>query len=683
MSKWKRGIQIVAIYGLFSAVIGAFITSCVSAKRPLVYQNSGVNQPGQEAGEPGVAAPPELWILAREKGNGTGGQHAVPASLTAETGGKQVAFPLRHTEVSAEIQGFVANVQVAQQFQNPFSHPIEAKYVFPLPHDGAVTDFMMTVGQRKIRGIIRERKEAEEIYAAAKALRHAVSLLTEERPNVFTQTIGNLEPGKEVTVRITYFAPLPCSDGWFEFVFPTVAGPRYNPAGLRNGIGAVVRGNTGGSGQPTEVEYLKPGERQGQDIKIRVDLNAGAPIQALECNTHRIAQQELSPEHRIISLGAAAEISNRDFILRYRLAGEEVRSSLVTQRDERGGYFLLSLYPPVELKSLPRRPVELIFLIDCSASMSGTPLAQAKQAVDHTLDLLGPEDSFALLSFSMRTSAFGEKLLPATTENVARARQYLTSLEVETGTEMLSALRSALTLPGEPNRVRFVSLLSDGQIGNEAQCLAEVHRKLGAARIFAFGVGSSVNHYLLSELAAMGHGSVAFLGAAEAPGQTMEDFFERISHPVLTNIQIDWGNLNPLEVYPREMPDVFNGRPLLVSGRFTADNAQPIKVSGTAGGNRVSFTVPVSFSANKSPILPLLWARTKIAALEEESTYNAGDSLVRQIKEVALDYNLSSPYTAFVMVDAGRKTAGAPSATVPVAVPSPEGVDSAITTKDQ
>ena len=511
---------------------------------------------------------------------------------------KEVPLPLKHTEVRAFIQGFIGTVEVSQQFQNPYSSKIEAVYVFPLPHDAAVSEFVMMIGERRIRGIIRERKEAEQLYQEAKRQGYVASLLTEERPNIFTQSVANIEPGKEILVNLKYFHSLSYVDGWYEFVFPMVVGPRFNPPGTDSGVGAVAQGSGGVSQQPTEVQYLKPEERSRHDIGLTVDIQAGVPIEEFECKTHQITHQSPAPEHLLASLAPGDSLPNRDFILRYRIAGEHIKSSLSTHRDKRGGYFSLVLYPPRELESIRRQPLELVFVIDCSGSMDGRPIEQAKAAVQRALQLLQPEDSFQLITFSMRASQFGARPLAATPENIRRASSYLASLNGEGGTMMIEGIKAALDFPHDPERLRFVCFLTDGYIGNETEILGAVHKRLGASRIFSFGIGSSVNRYLIENLGKVGRGAVAFLGPQDEAAQIMEDFFGRISHPALTDLKIDWGRMNPLEVYPRDIPDLFVGRPLILTGRFTGSADEPIRVSGHAAGDRVDVTVAAASSEN-------------------------------------------------------------------------------------
>jgi Ca-activated chloride channel family protein len=621
----------------------------------------------------------EVWILARgkirtdstEEDPGTG-------TLLAKIEAKDVIMPLKHTDVHAAISGYIGTVEVTQQFLNPYSGKIEAVYMFPLPHNSSVNEFIMTIGERRIRGIIRERKEAEQIYQEAKQQGYIVSLLTEERPNVFTQRVANLEPGKQIDVHIKYFQTLEYVDGWFEFVFPMVVGPRFNPPDSTNGIGAVARGQSGTSVQAAEVHYLRPGERTRHDISLKVDVDAGVPIEEFECRTHQIISESTAPERVAVSLAPNDNLPNRDFVLRYRVAGEHIKSSLMTHRDERGGFFTLMLYPPHELQELKRQPLELVFVLDCSGSMGGRPIEQAKAAVQRGLRLLQPGDSFQLITFSMGASSLGDRPLEATPENIGRATQYLHALQGEGGTLMIEGIKAALSFPHEPQRLRFVCFLTDGYIGNEAEILGEIHQRLGASRIFSFGIGSSVNRYLLDHMAKAGRGAVAYLGPNDSAAQIMEDFFNRISHPAMANLNVDWGGLHVTEVYPSALPDLFTGRPVILAGRFAGSENTTIRINGLAASQpiQVAISALVSNASLGHKSLPTVWAGMKLAELADQSTFRPNPELPESIKRVALDYGLMSPFTAFLAVDSSSRTQGSDGANVPVAVPMPEGVKS-------
>lgn len=696
-------VRILAAGLAGSLILGSLLISgCAKQPVPLttLSARSALHRPGLAGLLPPVPAlggvaslagefqhADEIWIVSRSSPSQTRPDDNTPASgaLMTTVAEKEVPLPLKHTDVHASVAGYIGSVEVVQQFHNPYDTKIEAVYVFPLPHNAAVNEFIMTIGERRIRGIIRERKEAEEIYAAAKQQGFVASLLTEERPNVFTQSVANIEPGKAIDVTIKYFHTLEYVDGWFEFVFPMVVGPRFNPPGTTDGIGAVGLDQSGRSGQKTEVHYLKPNERSGHDIAVRVDVEAGVAIEEFACRTHEIAHTSAAPNQLSVALQPHDRIPNRDFVLRFRVAGDKIKSSLLTHRDARGGYFTLMLYPPEELASLTRQPLELVFVLDCSGSMSGTPLAQAKAAVERGLGLLRRGDSFQFINFSTSASQLGPRPLEATPENIQRGLKYLRQLNSDGGTMMIEGIKAALDFPHDPQRLRFVCFLTDGYIGNEMEILGAVHQKLGAARIFSFGVGSAVNRYLLDHLAKAGRGAVAYLDPRDDGGQVMADFFERISHPALTDVRVDWGALGATEIFPSAMPDLFVGRPVIVTGRFAGDPGAAIRVSGRAANLPVSLAVPSPATGTEAEYaaLPNVWARAKIAALADESTYSPGAELPAQIKQVALDYGLMSAFTAFVAVDSTRRTEGAEGVTVPVAVPVPEGVKYQTTVPEQ
>lgn len=625
----------------------------------------------------------EIWVIARERTpRAAGPEYETPGcgAMMVEKGTEKVTLPLKHTDVKGRVCGYIATVEVTQQFQNPFSEKIEAVYVFPLPENAAVNEFIMVIGERKIRGIIRERQEAEEIYRQARAQGHVASLLTQERPNIFTQKVANIEPGKQIDVNIKYLSTLAYADGWYEFVFPMVVGPRFNPPGSTDGIGAVGRGARGVSGQSTEVQYLKPNERSGHDISLAVEIDAGVEIEEVACSSHAIRKDSDGSEKVRVQLSELDNIPNKDFVLRFKVAGDTVKSALVTHRDQRGGFFTLMLYPPEDLKQLKRAPMEMVFVLDCSGSMNGQPIAKAKDTIKRALRKFEPDDTFQVIRFSENASQLGSKPVPATAENVRRGLEFVDKLQGEGGTMMIEGIKAALDFPHDPRRFRLVSFMTDGFIGNEAEILGEIHQRLGSARIFSFGVGSSVNRYLLDRMAKLGKGAVAYIGLNDNSSQIVDLFYDRISHPALTDVQIDWGDMEVSEVYPRQIPDLFVDRPIVVTGRFSGQKESVIRVAGRVGDREKEIRVPMKSAAH--PGIACVWARKRIEDLATQATYNAGSALPTEIKQVALEYGLMSAYTAFVAVDSTQITAGDHGVTVAVPVPVPEGVRYDTTVED-
>jgi Ca-activated chloride channel family protein len=630
----------------------------------------------------------ELWIIAtgghdaatqsadqQDDTPGTGSMLAI-RSLAPELPPEEVPLPLKHTDVRAAVTGYIGTVDVTQQFENPYNEKIEAVYLFPLPERAAVSEFVMTVGERKIRGILREKEQAEQIYREARAQGYRASLLVQHRPNIFEQKVANIEPGKRIDVNIRYFHTLAYEDGWYAFVFPMVVGPRYNPRGATDPVVAVPRTDIGASSAGTAVRYLRPSERSGHDLSISVDIDAGVAIEELTA-THAISTVRHGDSAARVELASGSTVPNRDFVLSFRVAGDTIKSNLLTYTDPKSeqSYFTLMLYPPARLEGMRRRPMEMVFVLDTSGSMAGRPLEQAVDAVQAALEHLRPSDTFQILNFSDSVRGFGAGATAATEANLDAARRYLHALASGGGTEMLSGIRAALWLRPDPQRARVVTFLTDGYIGNEADILGEVHRLIGAARIFSFGVGDAVNRYLLDGLATEGRGAAAYLGLSDSAGDVMRFFFERISHPALTDVAIDWRGLRVADVYPAGVPDLLVGRPVVITGKFNG-SAQAIAVRGRAAQSDVAFEVAVAQNAPERAAIRNIWARLRIEDFARRQTWGdeADGGLAAAIRSTALEHGLMSAYTSFVAVDASERTAGDRGTTVYQAVPVPNGV---------
>jgi Ca-activated chloride channel family protein len=626
----------------------------------------------------------ELWVISKPPEDRVApksdqpmpGEGRLMAKRDDKGAVKMIPVPLKHTDVKASVIGYIASVDVQQQYQNPYNEKIEAVYVFPLPQNAAVNEFIMTVGERKIRGIIREREEATKIYQEAKAQGYVASLLTQERPNVFTQSVANIAPGKRIDIDIRYFNTLDYRDGAYEFVFPMVVGPRFNPPGYYDGIGAVPRGARDTSRQKTEVQYLAPDERSGHDIALTVDVDPGVEIEHIDSRNHRVSSQKVSGTRTRITLDPADHIPNRDFVLRYEVAGKTIKPAVMAQRSGNGGYFTLMLFPPSQLTDLPRQPLEFVFTIDVSGSQDGLPLEQEKAATRYALTHMGPEDTFQVVRFGNTARKLFDTPQPTDADHVRKGLRFVDSLNANEGTMLIDGVHASLLFPHDPTRTRYVAFLTDGYIGNDTEAIAEVGKCLGPARLFSFGVGQSTNRYLLDGMARMGRGAVAYLGLHDSADKIMGQYFGRISHPALSDISIAWNGTNVHDVFPRHVPDLYVGRPVVISGRFDGEMPRSMKVKGTVGGREVAMDVPVTVSdssVNKKA-LPAVWARMKIADLADQAAIEGGIDLPGQVRQIATEYNLMSAYTAFVAVDSMTRTSGDHGVSVAVPVNVPEGV---------
>jgi Ca-activated chloride channel family protein len=432
------------------------------------------------------------------------------------------------------------------------------------------------------------------------------------------------------------------------------------------------------------VQYLKPGERSGHDIALEVEIDAGVSIEKILSKSHTVAvlrDSEDSSKARV-KLAAEDSIPNRDFVLRYAVAGDRIKSALLTQADAagRGGYFTLMIVPPADMKSLERSPMEVVFVVDRSGSMSGRPMEQARAAIERGLNRLQPGDSFQVIDFAETASTLGPRPVEATPAGIRQGLAYSAQLNSGGGTMMLTGMKAALDFPHDPRRLRVVSFLTDGYIGNEAEILRAMYERLGAARVFSFGVGSATNRYLLAEMARLGRGAVAYVGLDEEAGDIMDLFFDRISHPAMTDLRVDWGGARVSEVYPARTPDLFVGRPVLLAGRYEGPWGGTIRVKGLAAGveREIEIAADAEGQAVAKGVLPAVWARMKIADLCDRELLEAGPRAAEEaqgaIKRVALEYGLMSAYTSFVAVDSMTRTAGEFGVSVVQPVEVPAGV---------
>lgn len=649
---------------------------------------------------------------------------------------------LEQTDYLARVRGVISSVELRQRFSNPISTRVEAVYVFPMPDDAAVSGFVMTIGQRTIRAVIREREEAEKIYQEAKAKGHRASLLTQERSNIFTQKVANIEPGEAIDVSITYFhtaayrSGTPESPGAFELVIPLTIGPRFNPPSIAtsgvNPIGSAWDGATsrGDWNNDATVTYERPGERSGRDVSIALDLDAGSGgggggggvrLTGIESPSHAVdvryddGSSSGSPNstRAYVRLQQHDRIANRDFVLRYRLQNrfsEQPASSVALtgpSGDGGEGYFSMVLMPPADLASMPRRPVEVVFVVDTSGSMKGEPIELCKLAAKNVLAGLRPGDRFQIVRFSDKPDALFDEPAPVTEANIRRGMRGLDELQAGGGTMMEPGIRLALGQNrshwnGQPPQ-RFVWFLTDGFIGNEPDVLRVIRDCRNDASVFSVGVGSSPNRTLMNAMARLGKGGATYLASPEDAQHIAGVFLAQACAPAMTDVRIDFDGMSVDDVYPPKLPELRADRPVMVVGRYRgrSGEAPSVCVSGLLDGRRVSTDIAVSpaggqshneqggdwNTAPASRAIAQIWARTKLQDLDDRSnSAGAGanasgwGSKSDQIRSTALRFGLLSAYTAFIAVDTADKTAGwGQATTVNVPTDLPAGTDPSTT----
>ena len=576
--------------------------------------------------------------------------------------------PLKHTDVNGQISGFLARVSVTQEFVNTTHEAIEAVYKFPLPSDAAVDDMEMVIGKRTVKALIKEKQEARKMFEAARNSGRTAALLDQERPNIFTQSVTNIPPGETVRITIQYVETLKYEDGSYEFVFPMVVGPRYTPASMID-PGSVLPNRT------------PEGTRAGHDINVKVTVDAGLALGKIASTTHDVDVLKADPSHAMVALRNTQTIPNKDFILRYDVAGAKVQDAIQTHADKRGGFLSLVLQPPARVQESEVTPKEIVFVVDTSGSMHGFPLEKTKEVIQHAFNGLHPRDTFNLITFSGDEHILFPKPVPATPENIRIAWEFMRTRAGRGGTEMMKAIRASLDPSDAQDHVRVVCFMTDGEVGNDFEILSEV-QKHPKARVFSFGIGSSINRFLLDGMARYGRGEVQYVGLQDDGSAAAKLFYERVRTPVLTDIEIDWNGLPVQDVFPARIPDLFSAKPVTLSARYTKGASGTIRLRGKIAGKPYVREIAINLPGEekKHDVLATLWARRKVADLMAsdfaamQSGHNARPETQTEITRLGLDYRLMTQYTSFIAVEDKVVNMNGSPKVIAVPVEMPEGV---------
>jgi Ca-activated chloride channel homolog len=577
-------------------------------------------------------------------------------------------LPLKSTSAAVNISGVIADVLVTQVYKNDGRKPLEAIYIFPASTRAAVYGMKMTIGKRVIEAKIKKRDEARRDYEQARDAGKNASLLEQQRPNVFQMNVANIMPGDEIKVELKYTELLLPTDRIYEFVYPTVVGPRYS-------------NQKAGSASPSEhwVEnpYLHHGELSATTFDINVAINAGMPIKDLTCASHKVNTAYESASRAKVALDKTeAQGGNRDYILRYRLDGDKIQTGLLLTQGEKENFFVLMMQPPkrVTNANIPGR--EYIFIVDVSGSMYGFPLEISKKLLSNLIGNLRATDRFNVLPFAGGSSVMAEESLPVTPANIQKAIYMIERQQGGGGTELLPALKRALSLKKEDGYARTIVIATDGYVTVEEEVFDLIRNNLGNANMFAFGIGSSVNRHIIEGMAHVGMGEPFIITKPDAAQTQAERFRKMIQSPVLTQVKVSFNGLNAYDVEPVSIPDVLVERPILVFGKWRGNSQGSIKLSGIAGDGKYSETIKVENykSSKDNAALKYLWARHRITILSDYNKLRNDDKRVKEITDLGLGYNLLTAYTSFAAVDNEVRNKDGKITTVNQPLPLPEDV---------
>ncbi len=591
------------------------------------------------------------------------------------------ALPLKSTRVDVRIAGVIADVTVTQRYRNEGKRPIEAKYVFPSATTAAVHAMNVRIGERLITANIQEKQRARIAYEAAKKEGKTSALLEQERPNVFQMNVANILPGDDIAVELRYTEPIAPTKGRYEFVFPTVVGPRYHA------------GNT--AAKFPSIPYLPLGEASNTQLEMNVQFASPLPVSEIESTSHDLEVTNEGSANAHVTLDSVnakpaltnaptspnakrgGPANNRDFILSYRLAGEQTATGLTLHQGTHENFFLALVEPPKAISTEQINPREFVFVVDISGSMHGYPLETSKALLRNLIGHLRPSDTFNVLLFSGSAEMLNATPVPATRANIERAIQTIDRQRGGGSTEIVPALKRIAALPKNADVSRSVIVVTDGYVMVEQEVFALVRKNLGHSNVFAFGIGSSVNRHLIEGIARAGQGEAFIVTKPEHAAGQAERLRKMIEAPVLTQLRARFEGLDVYDVEPTSLtsglPDVLGGRPVVIQGKWRGDPRGQLVLDGQSASGAYQAVVPVTTPDPQAVALKHLWARQRIAQLMDQEALEGANSQREGILSLGLKYSLLTPYTSFLAVDHIVRTAE-PTTTVNQPSPLPQGV---------
>ncbi len=602
---------------------------------------------------------------------------ASPYFFVQGAGAEVDALPLESTDVQVEIAGPIADVRVTQVYRNAGSRPLEARYVFPGSTRAAVHGMSVRLGERLITAQIREKQQARIDYEAAKREGRTSALLEQHRPNVFQMNVANILPGDQVRVELRYTELLVPEAGEYRFVFPTVVGPRYAGAPAAADAPSATPAERPWTAQPV----LPQGTPSPSAFSLRAALRTPLGLQEITSSTHAIrVQREAGDATRAaVEIAPGSGSNDRDFVLGFRLAGEQIESGVLLQRGGPGGenYFLAMVQPPRAVPASRITPRDYVFVVDVSGSMHGFPLDTAKTLLAELIGNLRPSDTFNVMLFSGSNRMLAPRSVPATRANIDRALATIDQLQGGGGTELMPALRRVYGEAKPADLSRTIVVVTDGYVTVESEAFALVRQQLGQANLFAFGIGSSVNRHLMEGLARAGMGEPFIVTRPDEAKLAALRFRRMIDSPVLTAVKARFEGLDAYDVEPAVLPDVLSERPVVMYGKWrgTPGRQAQLVVEGRAADGAYRQALPIAAPAAQAQDTPgsalrHLWARHRIAQLSDQEALDGGGAQRDAILKLGLQHSLLTQYTSFLAVDRVVRNPD-PAGTAGVEQPSP------------
>ena len=571
------------------------------------------------------------------------------------------------SDVKVDISGMIASVTLTQKFKNTTNAWVEATYVLPLPETAAVDAMEFHVGERIIRGEIKERREAKKIYQKAKAAGRKAALVVQQRPNLFTQKVANIAPGETLEVRLHFLQKVDYQHGEFVWRLPTTLTPRFIPGRATKALTSEGHGWAMPTKKVPDADLISPPMIQAASvpvearnpIAISVMLNAGLPLASIDSTYHKIVLRKEGEYHQI-NLAAGTEAMNRDFELRWAPTTSSQPAGAIFMEEKAGQHYALVMLVPSQQASLAEGENtlarELIFIVDTSGSMGGGSIVQAKRSLILALERLKPQDRFNVIEFNSTHTRLFPKTMPANAQLVQRAIHFVGGLHASGGTHMAPALNDALMqfqLSASEAHLQQLVFITDGSVGNESALFNLIEKQLGQARLFTVGIGSAPNSFFMRKAAQFGRGTFSYISDLSEVGEKMAALFTQLESPVMTKLNLIWPKGMSAETWPARLPDLYANEPLIITAKLDSPPASGEVLSLQGLGAQAPWVRDLELSRPKaSPGVASLWARDKISTLLDRKHLGDNPAVIREeVLALALQHKLMSPYTSFVAVE--------------------------------
>lgn len=548
--------------------------------------------------------------------------------------GVQHRVYLQSVNASVKLNQRVGDVKLEQEFYNESNRRLEGEYIFALPDEAQVHDFHLYINGKKTQGVVLDSKEAYKTYEDIVRRMRDPALLEFAGYGLFKARIFPIEPKQERKIELSYAQITSYDNDAYRFILPI----------RQSGQGSIEK------------------------FHMTIDLEAQSALGNIYSPSHDIDISRIDDRHARISMEANQMDGDKDFVLYYALANLDVNATLLTfrPRTDRDGYFILLATPKYEIAQGTYIPKDVIFVVDVSGSMGGEKIEQARNALRYCISTLKPQDKFEIISFSSSIENFQRGLENAGKDEIQNALYFIDNLSASGGTNIDAALKRALGLKQtSDNHPTSIVFLTDGLPTEGEQDVNRILKNIRDAgkdfiRFFNFGVGYDVNTFLLDKLSQDHHGSANYVKPGENIEREISTFFAKISSPVLTNPQIDFGQSGVYDVYPQDLPDIFQGQRVTALGRYRKSDDVLIKLSGKQGSSIHNFEYKVSFEGRETDneFISKLWANRKVAHLLNQIRFNGENpELVESVKSLGKEYGIVTPYTSYLVTEQEKELA--------------------------